>query len=523
MLGLLLRICAVWAFLYILHAATHAIAAQTENNLADPIVTQSVATPLKASSPNFILMGDLEPEAAKSLLLDLEEFRHVILELFKAPQGNESEKITIHYIAKVENFVAISPSSTISALYFQARLNPRILLNAQLMGHNMQEMRRALFHEYVHHLTQNYLGYNIPVWLNEGLAEYYATFEKIADGQYLIGQSIPDYYESLEGRSWTPLVTLFDALHQYPYVSGSLDASTMRSQSYFYAQSWLIIHYLQNFPDGMEKLRRFVETLDPLMNSETSFIEIFGLDYLAFEESLRAYVLSGNVSFDLYEPRSEFIIPTTTVEAIDHEELTAERFLISTLLRTGDQWDRFSVATKDQIDNLRPKYASIHLADMYEKMLDADYQGAMYHYTKAQSLIGSSDNITFLKAHLTFAAETKFTSKNVQDVRAVLNEAIREHPHRLPLRLFLISTYTPKSSSTKSDVREQLDFLVQAGFEIRYPDLVTAIVPYLEASKRYDISDRALNIAEIWSTDSQKRLEAYQMKMDLRYSRLNPN
>jgi hypothetical protein len=41
---------------------------------------------------------------------------------------------------------------------------------------------RILFHEYAHLVVSN-VAHNVPVWANEGLAEYYSTFQLSGDGR----------------------------------------------------------------------------------------------------------------------------------------------------------------------------------------------------------------------------------------------------------------------------------------------------------------------------------------------------
>ena len=57
---------------------------------------------------------------------------------------------------------------------------------------------RTIFHEYVHLVIDN-VSEGMPLWLNEGLAEYYSTFQ-VDDGgrRALIGQAIPAHLQLLD-------------------------------------------------------------------------------------------------------------------------------------------------------------------------------------------------------------------------------------------------------------------------------------------------------------------------------------
>ena len=62
------------------------------------------------------------------------------------------------------------------------------------------EMLRTIFHEYVHLVIDN-VSDGLPLWLNEGLAEYYSTFLVDAAGTgALVGRAIPAHLELLTHR-----------------------------------------------------------------------------------------------------------------------------------------------------------------------------------------------------------------------------------------------------------------------------------------------------------------------------------
>lgn len=480
---------------------------------------RDTTAPIQVTSHNFVLSGRIAPEKAQILVTDLEEFRVAVLDIFDGPEGVETEKIEISYFTDVDDFEAIAPSANISALYFQSVLGARILVNGQVLDHDISQIKRALFHEYMHHLNHNYLGYNIPVWLNEGLAEYYATFEKTADGHYIVGQNLDDYFDALDLGGWTPITVLFDALHEYPYVSGSRDRRTRRSQSYFYAQSWLIVHYFQNQPGGMEKLRQFIGKLDPLRNSEEAFMEIFGLDYVTFETELKSYMLDQDMESDILTPNREFEPVATQTTSLSTAQLLAERYLMSSLLNPYDDEDAFLVSSKAELSKTGENYAALQIANITNAIQTGEFDVAKAKTRNAKALFPSNAQIAFLDAIVTFGGITQFDRGSLQTVRSKLKRAIKNHPEKLQLRVYLVSTYPPDTSAGNAVVKEHLKYLINAGFEVRNPEFVTAMVPYLEAARHYDVTDRALNIAETWLPDAEGRSGAYRKRIELTFSR----
>jgi len=92
-------------------------------------------------------------------------------------------------------------------------------------------------HEYTHLLIHSALG-EIPVWLDEGLADYFSTVK--LDRGHLTYGALPSsgFYIRASGRS-IKLQRLLTIDHNSPeYNEGS------RRRSSFYGESWLLVHYL---------------------------------------------------------------------------------------------------------------------------------------------------------------------------------------------------------------------------------------------------------------------------------------
>lgn len=130
------------------------------------------------------------------------------------------------------------------------------------------ENYQVVYHEYVHsvmHLNVRWL----PVWLDEGLAELHANtrFEKTK-----IYVGAPSWrVRVLRSKTPIPLNTLLTVTPASPYYHDEDKADL------FYAQSWMLTHYLF-FGPGMEsgkKLLRFVGLLDSTEQIK-AFEEVFG-------------------------------------------------------------------------------------------------------------------------------------------------------------------------------------------------------------------------------------------------------
>jgi tetratricopeptide (TPR) repeat protein len=94
----------------------------------------------------------------------------------------------------------------------------------------------VIYHEYVHLLASLNFRW-LPVWVSEGLAEFFASVE-IEGKTVLIGRPTAEHLRLLRRTELIPLDTLFAAGHDSPFYNEENKASI------FYAESWAVIHYL---------------------------------------------------------------------------------------------------------------------------------------------------------------------------------------------------------------------------------------------------------------------------------------
>lgn len=146
---------------------------------------------------------------------------------------------------------------------------------------------RVIFHEYTHFLVYRGAA-RLPMWLNEGLADFYSTFNgSEADNRMILGRPIPAYRTAL--RSYGGLIPLKKFL--------SSDAlpellRTPLATHRFYAQSWALTHYLLLGENGVNRarLRAFVAALQSGESSDLAFAKTFGSDVNTLQRGLQTYL-----------------------------------------------------------------------------------------------------------------------------------------------------------------------------------------------------------------------------------------
>jgi Flp pilus assembly protein TadD len=141
---------------------------------------------------------------------------------------------------------------------------------------------RAIFHEATHAFIAHSFP-KVPLWLNEGLAEYYSTF-RVVGSREEVGHAIEHHLRALESEGMMPLRTLFGIDATSPYYRES------ERSGRFYAQSWLLVHYLMSVAgDDQSAVERFLAAVAAGVSSETAFRSSLGMSISQVERTLRDY------------------------------------------------------------------------------------------------------------------------------------------------------------------------------------------------------------------------------------------
>ena len=161
----------------------------------------------------------------------------------------------------------------------------------------MDQSTRIIDHELTHCFVRN-TSPSVPLWFDEGLAEFYSTFTS-SGSKVRIGMPIAEHLNWLENFKLLPLPQLFAVTTTSP------DYNEGVRQGRFYAQSWLLVHYLMvGAPERKGQLDRFVSELEGGKAIDPAFREAFGAEYAVLEKELEVYlhrVVHSGVEYALDE------------------------------------------------------------------------------------------------------------------------------------------------------------------------------------------------------------------------------
>ncbi len=164
--------------------------------------------------------------------------------------------------------------------------------NYMLLGGGNGEIQRVVYHEIAHSFLHNTVA-GLPLWLDEGLAEFYSTYQPFADS-VRIGLPLREHLSFLSDHGMMPLRELFAF---QPHTHGEGDLKTNQ----FYAESWLLAHYLLvGNPTRGAQLGDFLTRLDQSLPLDTAFAAAFHTSIEDFGRELNAYRNRSLLTFISY-------------------------------------------------------------------------------------------------------------------------------------------------------------------------------------------------------------------------------
>jgi Protein of unknown function (DUF1570) len=194
---------------------------------------------VRVETQNFIVYGDTGERRLREVASEFERFREALARVIAGAGTPAAVPTVVVVFASQRTFEPFRPRFNGKPIklggYFFSSEDMNIVA---LADGAREESLRTIFHEYVHLVTAN-VAHGMPVWLNEGLAEYYSTFQ-VEDGgrRAIIGGIIPSHLYLLNRRRPMPIAELLAVDQQ------AADYNEGERRSLFYAQSWALVHML---------------------------------------------------------------------------------------------------------------------------------------------------------------------------------------------------------------------------------------------------------------------------------------
>lgn len=273
----------------------------------------------RIDSPNFVVVGDVAASDLREITKRFESFREVLARLFTERTISTAVPTVVLVFPSDRAFTPFKPKFNGKPIELSGLFLPGRDVNYIALVRDWDEgSMRVVFHEYAHLITSNIAG-SFPVWLNEGLAEFYSTFETVGDREALIGRTVPGHLNRLNETRLLTLEELLNVKHESPlYNEGD-------RRSVFYAQSWALTHMLLVAqPPRRDKLLAYVASVANGIAPMDAWRASFGAERI--DRELQNYIRRSAFNafrFQFSEKTTSFSGTAAPVAAGDAEALLA--------------------------------------------------------------------------------------------------------------------------------------------------------------------------------------------------------
>lgn len=187
----------------------------------------------RAESPHFVLYGEQSERALRERILLLEDFGRLLRAMARVDNTPAPNRLHIYILGSERELRSIRNLPPGAGGFYTATVEG---IGAFVDGSSSRG-NELLFHEYAHHFMLQHGPLAYPAWYVEGFAEYFMTARFTPRMIEIGAASIGRAQMVLNGR-WLPIAQI---------LSGpSVFRLSREERAQFYAQSWLLTHYLQH-------------------------------------------------------------------------------------------------------------------------------------------------------------------------------------------------------------------------------------------------------------------------------------
>ena len=374
---------------------------------------------IQITSPHFVVVTNSSEKQGRRIADQFERMRSLFHALFpKSQMDATGAPIIVLAMNDDKGFRALEPqeylakgSLKLGGLFLEAPDKNYVLMRIDAEGEHPYSV---IYHEYTHFLLRRSAEW-MPLWMNEGLAEFYQNTD-IHEKEASLGQpSIEDILWLRQNRL-LPLTTLLTVDHKSPYYHEE------RKGSIFYAESWALTHYIET-GDAQQKTHRMTDYANLLAQKAdpiTAATQAFG-DLKKLQADLENYVERGSFRYFKMTTATEVDDSAFKAQALTAAQGDALRAdFLACNSRNAD-----AQALLDHVLQEDPKNVQAHETKGFLEFREGHVEEAKKWYEQAVQL----DSQSFL-AHYYFAVMTMTSGPGAdqQRVENSLRTAIKLNP-----------------------------------------------------------------------------------------------
>ncbi len=314
-----------------LHAPTHRTARRRVLLAALGLAVTAGAVPgaeggwSRLDTSSFTFFSNADAETTRRYASELETFRSFVARTLGDGAVASPLPTQVYLFAESRGFQDFSLGEQNVGWFTSTRQANVIAVDTSSPGG-----AEVAYHEFVHFVVENSTP-AIPLWLNEGLAEFYSTLRMGREGLE-IGHPLERHVDFLRRHRLIAFDDLFATNRQ---TEGYTEE---RRRGVFYAQSWAFVHYLLvGQRDLHVEVASFLGRLRDGDEAEDAYAQAFGTATVGLRRDLEHYV--GRGLFEILVLPSEDLVIETPGEllALDEPEANARLGLLRLAANVGGE------------------------------------------------------------------------------------------------------------------------------------------------------------------------------------------
>lgn len=364
---------------------------------------------LEVRSPHFTIITDAGDARGRHVAGQFERMRWVFQGSLPASNLDPANPIVVLAVKDKKDMEALEPVSylakgqvSLGGLFSRSTDKNYILVRLDVEG---QHPYSFVYHEYTHLLEGRDAEW-MPLWLNEGLAQFFENTD-VRDKEVLLGEPSVNAMVLLQQNRMIPLPVLFQVDASSPYYHEE------QKGDIFYAESWALTHYLwvQDHQDHENRIGRYSGLVSKGTDPVSAAEQAFG-DLKQLQAALETYTRLGH--YPIFqkstegEPLNEASFPATPLSIADADAIRAD-FLVSTA-RVDDARALAEAALKDDANGAkaheamgRIEYAAGHHPEAkkwYAEAAALDPDSYVAQYYSGALAVMAGENSDEAESHL---------------------------------------------------------------------------------------------------------------------------
>jgi Flp pilus assembly protein TadD len=374
---------------------------------------------VEIKSPHFSVVTDAGEKRGRETAVKFEQMRTVFGAMLAKARVNLPVPLQIIAFRNTKEFRQFAPlfhgKPTQLAGLFQSGGDRNFIL----LDMSVEDPWTVVFHEYAHELMNGNLKADTQPWFEEGFAEYFSSIEIDGKETKLGARVPPGDLEALQQYGLMRVSDLFRVQHD----SRTYNEGDRRST--FYAESWLVVHYLYD-TQQIPKVGMYFDAIDQKLTVEDAIQKAFGMPATQLDKTIRNYFSAGRIHYlKIATPAG---IETAGYSVAAMTAINAKAVLADAHLHSPDYQER-AVQEFEEVLAAKPNNAAALRGLGYAAFRKSDFEHAGDYFHRAVQA-DSKDGRVYYYSALLANKEDEMTRdpEKLNSIKQDLNKAIALDP-----------------------------------------------------------------------------------------------